>query len=396
MKKNISDKNLSHVIEKKFKQPKIINEGTKIINDILNDKNIPEKYKKNIVNVPIKFDNKINTKEIKLKTKPVNNQNTINKIEDIINESFKNIQNLKEEIKIDSTTSKLSSQEYLLIKSELIKLKTINEIYRFKSEFYEKIFYSAKHVIDNFNNQSIVDLKNKLNDIFYQNNHNYYEAVSKISVPCEDNNNIINIEKSLNRLMVEINETIKNKVNLNNLNDSLIITLKEILSVYIFNKNYNMEFRNKSKFFIENEENYNKLEMKKRRDDIIMNFKDYIENSTNLCKKSRTEFIEEIKTIINFYENQLIIINNKVLKSSDEIRNVENKSNNLKKLIENFIIYSDNGMKILNELILLNKNQNLKIGHCLLASSSATASRVNRKDEKVVVEKIHRFFYSKI
>jgi hypothetical protein len=381
--------------------------STKLTNELL----IDDHHKSKFLNFDIKLNDAVleaeKTKKHSLKTSTQKNHE-INKTQQV--DSLKEIKKHANEIKekmnkikaeFDDTAVQItctdlnypfSYKDFLVLKSELLYIKAEKGFLELKTEIYQNMFYSAKNRVENAldllnmkENQAVViisDLKNKLNEILNYNNQNFYKYFAKTETSenftglfsseliSENKKNVKSIEKLENilmKLMLDMKQVLTTNINENyqnllwNLHKNLGASLKQILSFYIFSDNYNIEFKNKNSFFLENEEELSNLEKKDRTSKILKEIQEnLIDPNMNraMNKKFKKDMVEKVKDVINFYENYNIILKTENILIKNNSASVITHNNfrlcNIQKLIESYFIYSEIGLtkiKELNELI---------------------------------------------
>lgn len=303
------------------------------------------------------------------------------KLEKIFTETLTRIQNIK-----------LNNQPELtdieILKEEIGFLKQKNEILRLKADFYEIIFYSMRNMIDNLDeiNEfiSLKELKNKFLCIFTQNNNYYYDTLnffkkdkSKDFLFAFDTNitdqtelinqkclnTISNIDSNIHKILNQINsfinipiESIKENGMFYSIKQNLIACSKEIMSYYLLSENFTFDFKNKSKFWLGNEEAYLNKETTERKTKFKKDFTTIVDPLLNkiINKKNKNDLINYVSNICTFYENynQLLLSENYHLKSfnHDSLSKITKQKDYLLNLIKTYISANEVGLTKLRDV----------------------------------------------
>jgi hypothetical protein len=354
---------------------KIIDQSTNVLNNIMSDKTIPEHYKKNILNFQVK------TEQPAVKPKPLQVEQNLSqkvhqplKLEETVNKTISAILKLKEEFEGFDLSDNIVNKQSFLLKAEIINLKTKLQFYKVKSECYEKIYYTTKNLAEGFGSKDLDLFKTKLGEIFSDNNKLFYDQLSHINMP---NENSTCTEKAINKLETTLMSSInvinnelvyKNlvKENFVNIENSILKILKQIISLYFFSEDLNIDFTRRSKFILGNEDKIANLESKKRTTEILNNFKQFVNQQrfNKICEKNKAELSEKVNEIVNFYEslNSVLKTENIKIKSNAEMFTnvIQDKNNSIEKLVDTFLVFAEYPFCKLKELLELVVSKNLK------------------------------------
>jgi hypothetical protein len=339
---------------------KLIEQSTTIINDILNDKAIPDSYKKNLITVPIKMAEETKPKVVKVQASP--EVALPLKLEDLFKSTLLKVEKLKDEIGLDNKDNKDS----ILLKSEIIYLKTKLEFYKLKSDSYEKIYYSAKNLIDSGSN--LENMRVKLNEYFSEGNRIYYDQISNINIPDRvvSHDPLHKLESELHSLLNTLNKELTSSkiIDHSSLKDSVTIALKKLIALYYTNsESLCYEFKSRSKFILNNDKVIDTLESKRRSSELIDKFKAFLD-SYKISSGNKADIAEKVKEVINYYEslNTVLKSENTSLKSntSSYVNEVNGRYGRVEKLVDNFLVYTEGSICKLKELFELIGGRNVK------------------------------------
>lgn len=407
--------NEKHELKKEIKDKKLLINNDKYLRDYctfdIKIKDPKPNTKKNSTSVaskgkkdsgklpkPIKPSNNltqtIEKSEMSIKSREDPVKMTISKIEKIYIDTLNKLNGMK----VDSITSNKMDEE--LFKQEILFLKQKNEILKLKSDFFEIIFFSIKNLIEPGNSKDqnmeieekifCEELKNKILCILTQNNKYYYDNLNffhkdkskdfifafdssinheeeLINKRCLDS--IHNIEKSIEKIIKDINFYIQNtSISENNtdeaihtslymLKQNLLSSSKEIMSYYLLSDNLHFEFNLKNKFFIGNSEKIQNHEIIQRKGKIQKDFSSLIEPLVNkvITKKNKNDLSNFVNNISNFYENNQLslLTENYLLKSfnNESLDKLNKGKEKIIKIINEFIEQNSEAINKLNDII---------------------------------------------